>query len=162
MAIEEKENLGDLLKFEIDKNYCREVVTVAAGQNLKLGTIVGIVAATGAAKSVYLPTGDEDEVLDGSEIAVGVLLENADATSGAKKSLMIARGAIVAENTIVFPEGATDAQKKKIVGDLEARGVVIRKAVYGENIMINPFESSAFDMTSLTASINLLPIVMLG
>jgi hypothetical protein len=41
MAIEEKENLGDLLKFEIDKNYCRETVTVAAGQNLKIGTIVG-------------------------------------------------------------------------------------------------------------------------
>jgi hypothetical protein len=129
MAIEEKENLGDLLKFEIDKNYCRETVTVAAGQNLKLGAIVGIVAATGAAKSVYLPTGDEDEVLDGSEIVVGVLLENVDAASGAKKSLMIARGSIVAENALTFPTGASDDQKKKIVKDLEARGIVIRKAV---------------------------------
>jgi hypothetical protein len=129
MNIEEKENLGDLLKFEIDKNYCRETVTVAAGQNLKLGAIVGIVIATGAAKSVYLPTGDEDEVLDGSETAVGVLLENADATSGAKKSLMIARGAIVAENSIIFPDGATEDQKKKIIKDLETRGIIARKAV---------------------------------
>lgn len=42
MAIEEKDRIGSLLKYEADKNYCREVVTVAEGQNLKMGTVLGI------------------------------------------------------------------------------------------------------------------------
>jgi hypothetical protein len=125
MTIIENAGLGDLLKFEIDKNYCREVVTVASGQNLKLGTVVGVVTATGATKIVSIDPEEED----GSDVAVGVILEDIDATSGSKKSLMLARGAIVADSVTVFPTGATDAQKKKIIKDLETRGIVIRKAI---------------------------------
>jgi hypothetical protein len=67
-------------------------------------------------------------VLDGSETAVGVLLEDVNATSGAKKSLMVARDAIVASGAVVFPDGATADQKKKIKKDLEAHGLVIRQS----------------------------------
>ena len=35
-------NLGDLLKFEAPNLYSRDRVTVAAGQNLPLGTVLGI------------------------------------------------------------------------------------------------------------------------
>ena len=42
MSITENNRLGDLLKYELDKNYCREVVTIASGQNLKMGTVLGI------------------------------------------------------------------------------------------------------------------------
>lgn len=42
MAIEEKDRIGSLLKYELDKNYCREVVTIASGQNLKMGTVLGL------------------------------------------------------------------------------------------------------------------------
>jgi predicted RecA/RadA family phage recombinase len=129
MAIEEVGGLGDLLKYEADKNYCREIVTVAAGQNLKSGSVVGIKTATDEVTSVYLPTGEENEDLDGSETAIGVLLEDVDATSGAKKSLMIARDAILANGAVIFPADATDLQKKKIKKDLEARGLVIRQSV---------------------------------
>jgi hypothetical protein len=50
-------------------------------------------------------------------------------TSGIQKALMVARAAIVADNCIIFPAGATEAQKKKIVKDLESRGILIKKAV---------------------------------
>jgi cyclophilin family peptidyl-prolyl cis-trans isomerase len=129
MAIEENTRLGDLLKYETDKNYCREVVTVASGQNLKLGEIVGMKTANDQVKSVYLITGAQNEVLDGSEIAIGVILEDVDATAGVKKALIVARAAIVADSCVLFPTGATDAQKNKIIQDLDARGIVIRKAV---------------------------------
>jgi hypothetical protein len=125
MSITENERLGDLLKYEADKNYCREVVTVASGQDLKLGTVVGIKTATDEVKIVST----NDEETDGSETAIGVILEDVDATSGEKKSLIIARGAIVASNVVIYPAGATDPQKKKIVKDLEIRGIVIRKSV---------------------------------
>ena len=42
MSISETNRLGDVLKYEFDKNYCREVVTIASGQNLKVGTILGL------------------------------------------------------------------------------------------------------------------------
>jgi hypothetical protein len=124
-VIEEGKNLGDLLNWELDRNYCRETVTVASGQNLKQGTVVGIVAATGLAKIVSIDPEEED----GSDTAVGVVLENVDATSGTKKAVIIARTAIVIADGVIFPAGANDAQKKKITGDLKSVGVLIRKTV---------------------------------
>ena len=124
MSIEENNRLGDLLKYEADKNYCREVMTVASGQNLKMGAVVGIKSATDEIKIVSI----SDEETDGSDSAFGVLLEDVDATSAAKKALVIARDAILASDYIVFPNDATADQKKKITKDLEKRGIVIRKS----------------------------------
>ena len=124
MSIEENNRLGDLLKYEADKNYCREVMTVASGQNLKMGTVVGIKSATDEVKIVSI----SDEETDGSDSAFGVLLEDVDATSAAKKALVIARDAILASDYIVFPNDATAEQKKKITKDLEKRGIVIRQS----------------------------------
>lgn len=124
MSIEESNRLGDLLKYEADKNYCREVMTFAIGQNLKMGTVVGIKSATDEIKIVSIA---EDET-DGSDFAFGVLLEDMDAASEPKKALVIARDAILASNYVVFPDDATVEQKKKITKDLEKRGLVIRKS----------------------------------
>ncbi len=124
MSIEENNRLGDLLKYEADKNYCREVMTVASGQNLKMGTVVGIKTATDEIKIISIA----DEETDGSDLAFGVLLEDTDATSATKKALVIARDAILASDYIVFPNDATADQKKKITKDLEKRGIVIRKS----------------------------------
>ena len=124
MSMEENNRLGDLLKYEADKNYCREVMTVASGQNLKMGAVVGIKSATDEIKIVSI----SDEETDGSDSAFGVLLEDVDAISAAKKALVIARNAILASDYVVFPNDSTAEQKKKIKKDLEKRGIVIRKS----------------------------------
>ena len=124
MSMEENNRLGDLLKYEADKNYCREVMTVASGQNLKMGAVVGIKSATDEIKIVSI----SDEETDGSDSAFGVLLEDVDAISAAKKALVIARDAILASDYVVFPNDSTAEQKKKITKDLEKRGIVIRKS----------------------------------
>lgn len=124
MSIEENNRLGDLLKYEADKNYCREVMTVAEGQNLKMGTVVGIKSATDEIKIISIA----DKETDGSDLAFGVLLEDVDATLAAKKALVIARDAILASDYVIFPKDATADQKKKITGDLEKRGIVIRQS----------------------------------
>lgn len=46
-AIQETNNLGDLLKYEAPNLYSRDLATVAAGQNLQLGAIVGRDSTTG-------------------------------------------------------------------------------------------------------------------
>lgn len=127
MTIEEKDRIGSLLKYEADKNYCREVVTVASGQNLVMGTIVGEKSADGTYKVVNLvDPEDEEAVTDGSETPVGVLLADVDASTAAQQGLIIARDAIVIESALVYPEDATAAQKKAILKGLEARGIVAR------------------------------------
>jgi hypothetical protein len=125
MVIEEDNRLGDLLKFEIDKNYCREAVTVASGQNLKFGTVVGTKTATGEVKIVSIAA----QETDGSDEVTGIILEDVDATGGAKKSVTISIGAMVAYDCLVFPAAATNVQKKKIVKELFQRAIRVIKAI---------------------------------
>lgn len=124
MNITEPNRLCDVLKFEIDKNYSREVVRVASGQNLKIGTVVGIKSETEEVKIVSIAEGETD----GSDKAFGVLLDNIDASAESKKALVLARGGIVTSGSLVFPEGVTSEQIEKIKVDLDARGIVIRQS----------------------------------
>ncbi|MBV2145400.1 MAG: head decoration protein, partial [Wolbachia endosymbiont of Pissodes strobi] len=40
ISITEGNNLGDILKYEVSNLYSRDQITVAKGQNLKLGAVV--------------------------------------------------------------------------------------------------------------------------
>ena len=124
MNITEQNRLGDILKFEIDKNYSREVVTVASGQNLKIGTVVGLKSETGEVKIVSIAEGETD----GSDKVFGILLEDVDASAEPKKTLVLARGGIVTSGSLVFPEGVTSEQIEKIKVDLDARGIIVRQS----------------------------------
>lgn len=138
MSIEEKGRPFSILKYEADKNYSREVVKIAKGQSLKMGTVVGRISDDETYKIVALTQEKtendvttivqaDDSALDGSEIAMGVMLQDIDATDTAKEGLIVARSAIVIEDKIVYPKNATDDQKKKILDELEKRGIVVRK-----------------------------------
>ena len=114
-------NLGDLLKYEAPNLYSREQATVAAGQNLPLGAVVGIDAATGKLKALD-PTAS-----DGSEVAVGVLALAVDATLiDREDAILIARHAIVARHALVWPVGITAAQKLAAIAQIEAHGILVR------------------------------------
>lgn len=114
-------NLGDLLKYEAPNLYSRERVTVAAGQNLPLGTVLGQQQATGLFKQLDLTTDD------GSEIAAAVLLQPCDATLAERDdALAVARHAIVALNALVWPASITAEQKHAAIAQLAARGVLVR------------------------------------
>ena len=67
------QNLGDLFEYEAPNLYSRDQDTVAAAQNLSLGTVVGRETATAKLKTL-------DPRLDGTETAVGVLGNDVDAT----------------------------------------------------------------------------------
>jgi hypothetical protein len=114
-------NLGDLLKYEAPNLYSREQATVAAGQNLPLGAVVGRETATAKLKALDPAAGD------GSDVAVGVLALAVDATLiDREDAILIARHAIVARNALVWPAGITTAQQLAAIAQLEARGIVVR------------------------------------
>ena len=122
VAIEQK-NLGDLLKFEAPNLYSREEITVAQGQKLALGAIIGQDSETDLIKA-FNPA-----ATDGTQNALGALIAEVDATSGNAKAVIITRDAILADHAVVWPSAITLEQKAAAIKHLEARGVIIRKGV---------------------------------
>ena len=117
-------NLGDLLKYEAPNLYSRDRVTVASGQNLPLGTVVGIVTATGKYKQL------DPSAEDGTQVAAGVLLQNCDATLADRDNgLVVARHAIVSDHALQWPEAITAAEKALAIAQLKALGVLVRQGV---------------------------------
>ena len=117
-------NLGDLLKYEAPNLYSRDRVTVAAGQNLGLGTVVGIETATGKVKVI------DPAATDGSEVAVGVLATSVDASLiDREDGILIARHAVVADHALTWPAGLAPAAKATALAQLNAAGVLVRHAV---------------------------------
>ena len=113
----EQDRLGALLKWELDRNYCREAVTIAKGQNLEMGALVTLDETSGEGKSL---------TADGVETPFGILLADVDATDKEAKGVVVARSAILAKQYIVFPEGADDAKKNTIIKALAVNGIVVR------------------------------------
>jgi hypothetical protein len=120
--------LGDLLKYELNGNYNRETVTLKAGTNYALGSVLGKITASSKyrlspAASV---TGDE-----GAETAVAVLIEAVDASAGDKTGLVVARGPVIlSKAALVFDASVNDATKKAAKhGQLSAAELVPRDTV---------------------------------
>ena len=117
--------LGDLLKYELNASYCREAVTLKAGTNYALGSVLGKITASGKYRLAPAAevTGDE-----GAEIAAAVLIEAVDATAGDRTGPIVARGpAIVSKAALVFD--ASVDQPAEIAAkhtELSAAGIVPR------------------------------------
>ena len=123
-VITEGKNLGDLLKYEAPNLYSRDQVTVGAGQNLPLGTVVGLVAATAKLKQI------DPSATDGSQYAAGVLMQAVDATLiDREDGLMLARHAIVADHALAWPAAITAAEKLAAIAQLKSLGILVRKGV---------------------------------
>ena len=121
-ALAEPLNLGDLLKYEAPNLYSRDRVTVASGQNLPLGTVVGIVTATAKFKQL------DPSAEDGTQVAAGVLLQACDATLiDRDDGLVVARHAIVADHALAWPGAVTNAEKLTALAQLKALGVLVRQ-----------------------------------
>jgi hypothetical protein len=114
---------GDWLKGEEDSLYSREQVTILAGEGeLKTGTVLGKITASGKYTQLDL------DASDGSQNAAGILLLDATAESGAdKQAVAIVRHAIVNEDQLTWPVGATSPEKATALAALKALGIVARE-----------------------------------
>jgi hypothetical protein len=120
-VITQTNNLGDLLKYEAPNLYSREAATIAAGQNLALGTVLGRKTADGKLHALA------PAATDGTEVAVGILATDTDATLiDREDALLVARHAIVARIALIWPAGITAPQKAAAEAQLEALGILVR------------------------------------
>lgn len=124
-VLTEPPSMGDVLKYEVNPNYTREVVTLLAGMPYPVGSVLGKVTASG--KYTLSPaTGS-----DGSQVATAVLLSAVDATLADATGIVLVRGpSIVSREGLAY--GATVDDDTKIAAkltQLAATGIVARDGV---------------------------------
>ncbi len=120
MALTEALRPGEFILSEANGSISREEVTIASGQNLAAGTVVGKVSASGK----YIAYDDDNA--DGSQTAAGILYAAVDATSADKKGVIIARHAEVVTSLLTFvaTNDAGDITAGK--ADLAALQIILR------------------------------------
>lgn len=103
-TLTEGRHAGEFLLSEANGQLSREAITVASGEDLVAGAVLGQVTASGKYVE-YNPAN-----ADGSETAVAVLYDAVDATGGDADGVAIARQAEVASTKLTWFSGASSAQ----------------------------------------------------
>ncbi|WP_287882870.1 MULTISPECIES: head decoration protein [Paracoccus] len=112
--------MGDILKYEINPNYTREVVTLLAGSSYPVGAVLGKITASGK-YTLATATGS-----DGAETAAAVLLDATDASLADATGIVLARGpAIVSRAGLVFDASVDDSTKTATkITELASAGII--------------------------------------
>ena len=83
------------------------------------------IEVSGDGKAVAL----DPVAVDGTAEAIGIVAFDVTAPDGIDAEVTaILRDAVLADRPIVWPAGITEEQKKAAIADLEARGILVRKA----------------------------------
>lgn len=121
--VDEPNYVGDLLKYEAESDYSREVVTIASGAgDLKLGTVLGRLTANGE----YTPATAGGS--NGAQTAIAVLLQDVDASAAAAEAVVLRRHATVSAGALIFDASInTAADRAAAKAQLDAVGIVARE-----------------------------------
>ena len=113
---------GDIVKFQINPNYNNEAVTLLLGTNYKSGSVLGKITASGKYKLAVVGA------VDGSAVAVAVLLNPTDASLADATGIILARGpVIVSKAALVFDASVNTAPLTATKhAELTAVGIVPR------------------------------------
>ena len=114
--------MGDVLKYELNPNFTREMITLLAGTAYPLGAVLGRITANGKYK---LATSGGS---DGAQTAAAVLLYAVDATTADATAIILARGpSFVSKAALVFDATIDDAAKIATKhGQLATLGIIPR------------------------------------
>ena len=119
----EPTHLSDVLLVEVAIGWTKQSGLLAA---TALALSIGVVLAQ-EADGEYTPI----DFAGASPLnkAVAVLATPAEVSTTAQNTVVIKRGATVAKNNLIWPEGATDEQIKTALAELEALGIVAQNAL---------------------------------
>ena len=124
-VLTEPPSMGDVLKYEVNPNYTREVITLLQGMPYPVGAVLGKITASGKYK---LATSGGS---DGAQTATAVLLYAVDATLADAVGIVVARGpSIVSRAGLAYEGTVNDAAKITAkIAQLAAVGIIARDGV---------------------------------
>jgi len=112
----EPKHIGDVLLVEVASGWTKDRGVVAQhAEPYEVGTVLSLVGG----KYVRYEHGQNNA-------PAAVAAERVDATAGDARGVVIARGATVATDGLIWPENLTDAQKATAFKRLEDRGIIAR------------------------------------
>ena len=119
-TIREGNYIGDVVVYELEEAFCREVITLTAGTDYKLGAVLGQV--TSNKKYVMNNPGNSN----GSQTAAAVLLQDVDASAADATGLALVRGpARLIRDKLLFDASINTAgERQTAVDQLTAIGLV--------------------------------------
>jgi hypothetical protein len=112
----EGKHAGEFLISEANGTRSRLNVTIASGEDLVAGQVVGKITSGGKYAAYDNGAGD------GTEVAAGILLDNVDATDGDVEAVVIVRDAEVNGECLTYLTGADETAGE---ADLLALGIVV-------------------------------------
>jgi hypothetical protein len=117
--------MGDVLKYEVNPNYTREVITLLIGTRYPVGSVLGRITVNGKYK---LATSGGT---DGAQTATAVLLYAVDATLADATGIVVVRGpSIVSRAGLAYDATVDDSAKITTkIGQLAAVGIIARDGV---------------------------------
>jgi len=124
-VLTEQPSMGDVLKYEVNPNYTREVITLLQGMPYPVGSVLGQITASGKYK-LATATGS-----DGAQTASAVLLYAVDATLADATGIVVVRGpSIVSRAGLAYDATVDDGTKITAkIGQLAAVGIIARDGV---------------------------------
>ncbi|CAN1576389.1 Head decoration protein D [Paracoccaceae bacterium] len=124
-VLTEQPSMGDVLKYEVNPNYTREVITLLQGLPYPVGSVLGKITASGK-YTLSAATG-----ADGAQVAVAVLLYPVNATLADATGIVVARGpSIVSRAGLAYEGTVNDAAKITAkIAQLAAVGIIARDGV---------------------------------
>lgn len=121
MNTTEPRYLSDLLLTEVAAGWTRECVSIAAGDALPIGTVLVKAASGVCAPPVVDPASKED--------AYAVLAEPLPASAAARPGVVIARGATLNVNQLIWTDTLPEARRKALIASFDKRGLVLKAAL---------------------------------
>lgn len=116
----EKRGAGFHMVSEANGHRSREEIVIIDGQDLTVGTVLGVITASGKYTQVDLAASD------GSETPAGVLWDDVNADGADAEGVAHVRDAEVLGAELVYPTGAAQPDIDTINAGLEAVGIVVR------------------------------------
>lgn len=111
--------LGDVVVGATFANNIKFVIA-DSGEDFDIGDTFIVTAAEGNGRWGIL----NPDATDGTEIAAGVLIEDADASEGIADAVILRRQAIVMPEKMIWPDGISSDEKALALANLESVGIL--------------------------------------
>ncbi len=124
-SLSEAARQGDIVRWEVERNFSREEVTLAAASTttVKRGTVLGIITASGK----YVPS--VQGATDGSQNAVAVALDDiATNTTGVAATVLRRMGIILQTDLVWDSSYTTQNQKDAAITNLKTSSNILAVA----------------------------------